>query len=188
MALSDSHPVSCEVSSKPNPTTKSIHSLSPTLRISYSSTREQQSTRREWSSLSHLWSTCRPSTSIAVANTEWPVISITWNTAPVLRSRTGQTSSNSCLSQESRDWEPFTGLSLLWIGHKIWMQVWYRSVEDIDLFVGGLSENRAFGSILGPTFGCLNGIQFHHWKYGDRFYFEHGGEAGSFTHGMISGR
>jgi hypothetical protein len=39
------------------------------------------------------------------------------------------------------------------------------------------------GSILGPTFACLNGIQFHHWKYGDRFYFEHGGEAGSFTIG-----
>jgi peroxidase len=56
----------------------------------------------------------------------------------------------------------------------------YREVSDIDLFVGGLSENRAFGSILGPTFACLNGIQFHHWKYGDRFYFEHGGEAGSF--------
>lgn len=59
-----------------------------------------------------------------------------------------------------------------------------RSVEDIDLFVGGLAENKAFGSILGPTFGCLNGIQFFHWKYGDRFYFEHGHEAGSFTLGM----
>lgn len=56
--------------------------------------------------------------------------------------------------------------------------------RDIDLFIGGLSENKAFGSILGPTFGCLNGIQFHHWKFGDRFYFEHGGEAGSFNIGM----
>ncbi|CAG2168134.1 unnamed protein product [Oppiella nova] len=57
----------------------------------------------------------------------------------------------------------------------------YNDVGDIDLFVGGLSENKAFGSILGPTFACLNGIQFHHWKYGDRFYFEHGHEAGSFN-------
>lgn len=55
--------------------------------------------------------------------------------------------------------------------------------RDIDLFVGGLSEVKAFGSILGPTFGCLNGIQFHHWKFGDRFYFEHGGESGSFSLG-----
>lgn len=57
----------------------------------------------------------------------------------------------------------------------------YRHYRDIDLFVGGLSETESLGSILGPTFACLNGIQFHHWKYGDRFYFEHGGEAGSFT-------
>lgn len=61
-----------------------------------------------------------------------------------------------------------------------------RDFRDIDLFVGGLFETKAFGSILGPTFGCLNGIQFHHWKYGDRFYFEHGGEAGSFTLGTFS--
>lgn len=59
----------------------------------------------------------------------------------------------------------------------------FRHYRDIDLFVGGLSETESLGSILGPTFACLNGIQFHHWKYGDRFYFEHGGEAGSFTLG-----
>ncbi|KAH7644884.1 salivary peroxidase/catechol oxidase [Dermatophagoides farinae] len=61
------------------------------------------------------------------------------------------------------------------------LQAIYADFRDIDLFIGGLSENKAFGSILGPTFGCLNGIQFHHWKFGDRFYFEHGGEAGSFN-------
>ncbi|XP_017492499.1 PREDICTED: peroxidase-like protein 3 [Rhagoletis zephyria] len=61
------------------------------------------------------------------------------------------------------------------------LQSVYRDFRDIDLFVGGLSEVKAFGSILGPTFGCLNGIQFHHWKFGDRFYFEHGGESGSFS-------
>ncbi|KAI2800768.1 hypothetical protein BLOT_012340 [Blomia tropicalis] len=61
------------------------------------------------------------------------------------------------------------------------LQTVYSDYRDVDLFVGGLSETKAFGSILGPTFGCLNGIQFHHWKFGDRFYFEHGGEAGSFT-------
>lgn len=62
----------------------------------------------------------------------------------------------------------------------------YSDFRDIDLFIGGLSEVKAFGSILGPTFGCLNGIQFHHWKFGDRFYFEHGGEAGSFNIGKCA--
>ncbi|XP_027203202.2 peroxidase-like [Dermatophagoides pteronyssinus] len=57
----------------------------------------------------------------------------------------------------------------------------YRHYRDIDPFVGGLMEYHLKGSRVGPTFGCLIGIQFYHWKYGDRFYFEHGGEVGSFT-------
>ncbi|XP_054158735.1 peroxidase-like [Oppia nitens] len=58
----------------------------------------------------------------------------------------------------------------------------YKHFKDIDLFVGGLHEvHVGGGSALGPTFSCLNAIQFHHWKYGDRYYFEHGKQAGSFT-------
>ena len=55
----------------------------------------------------------------------------------------------------------------------------------MDLFVGGLAERHMNGSILGPTFSCLIGIQAYHWKWGDRFYFEHGGQTGSFTLGMF---
>ncbi|KAL3202112.1 hypothetical protein MRX96_042685 [Rhipicephalus microplus] len=56
-------------------------------------------------------------------------------------------------------------------------------VNDIDLFTGGVSEYSLPGGVVGPTFGCILGIQFWRLKYGDRFYFEHGGQAGSFTPG-----
>lgn len=57
----------------------------------------------------------------------------------------------------------------------------YKVVENIDLFAGGLSERHFPGADIGPTFACINGIQYYHLKFGDRYYFEHGGQAGSFT-------
>ena len=59
-----------------------------------------------------------------------------------------------------------------------------RHWKDIDLFVGGVSERLISGAAFGPTFACINGIQFYNFKYGDRFYFEHGYQAGSFTPGI----
>jgi len=57
----------------------------------------------------------------------------------------------------------------------------YRVVENIDLFTGGISERHFPGADTGPTFACINGIQYYHLKFGDRYYFEHGGQAGSFN-------
>ncbi|GIY61758.1 chorion peroxidase [Caerostris darwini] len=57
----------------------------------------------------------------------------------------------------------------------------YEDVRDIDLFSGGLAERPNQGAVIGPTFTCIMGIQMYHLKYGDRFYFEHGGQAGSFS-------
>jgi len=57
----------------------------------------------------------------------------------------------------------------------------YGVVENIDLFSGGISERHFPGADIGPTFACVNGIQYYHLKFGDRYYFEHGGQAGSFT-------
>lgn len=57
----------------------------------------------------------------------------------------------------------------------------YRVVENIDLFTGGISERHFPGADIGPTFACINGIQYYHLKFGDRYYFEHGNQAGSFT-------
>ncbi len=61
----------------------------------------------------------------------------------------------------------------------------YEHVEDIDLFSGGISELPLIDGIVGPTFACIMGIQFNHLKYGDRYYFEHGNQDGSFTEGKL---
>lgn len=44
----------------------------------------------------------------------------------------------------------------------------YESVEDIDLFTGGLAEKPVSGGIVGPTFGCLIGQQFLNLKIGEK--------------------
>ncbi len=57
----------------------------------------------------------------------------------------------------------------------------YSSPEDIELFPGGLSELPLSGAVSGPTFNCLKAKQFELLKYGDRFFFTHRNQAGSFT-------
>ncbi|XP_037082561.1 chorion peroxidase-like [Pollicipes pollicipes] len=51
----------------------------------------------------------------------------------------------------------------------------YRSVEDIDLYVAGVAENRAAEGILGPTFQCILAEQFARLKYADRHFYNHVG-------------
>ncbi|KAK7069012.1 hypothetical protein SK128_018576, partial [Halocaridina rubra] len=48
----------------------------------------------------------------------------------------------------------------------------YQSVEDIDLFTGGLCETPLQGGIIGPTFGCIIGLQFSFLRKCDRFWYE----------------
>lgn len=50
------------------------------------------------------------------------------------------------------------------------------------------SEYPLPGAALGPTFTCIIGIQMYNFKYGDRFWFEHGNEAGSFRPGELQQR
>jgi len=57
----------------------------------------------------------------------------------------------------------------------------YVNVTDIDIYSGGLMEERVQGGQCGPTFACLMGIQFQRLKYGDRFFFTHSDQTGSFT-------
>ena len=48
----------------------------------------------------------------------------------------------------------------------------YESTFDIDLFVGGISEEPQEGSILGQTFTCLLVDSFERFRFGDRFWYE----------------
>lgn len=57
----------------------------------------------------------------------------------------------------------------------------YESPEDIDLFVGGLSEQPSKGSLLGPTFACLFAHQMAQTKQGDRFWYENFVSPSSFN-------
>ncbi|KAG0415140.1 hypothetical protein HPB47_007693 [Ixodes persulcatus] len=59
----------------------------------------------------------------------------------------------------------------------------YEDVTDIDLFTGGVSETSVPGGLVGPTFACILGETFNKLKFGDRFYYEHEGQAGSFAPG-----
>lgn len=61
----------------------------------------------------------------------------------------------------------------------------YKVVENIDLFTGGLSERHFPGADIGPTFACINGIQYYHLKFGDRYFFEHANQAGSFNQAQL---
>lgn len=62
----------------------------------------------------------------------------------------------------------------------------YSSVDDIDLFIGGISETKVEGSYVGPTFQCILADQFLKLKRGDRHFYDLGGQSSSFTEGMIS--
>ena len=49
----------------------------------------------------------------------------------------------------------------------------YRNVNDIDLYPAAIAENPVDrDALLGPTFSCLIGLQFHNLKYGDRWPYQ----------------
>ncbi|XP_065281622.2 salivary peroxidase/catechol oxidase-like [Dermacentor albipictus] len=61
----------------------------------------------------------------------------------------------------------------------------YGNVADIDLFSGGLSEKPIEGAQVGETFACIIAQVFHGLKFGDRFYYEHGNQTGSFKEDQL---
>ena len=55
----------------------------------------------------------------------------------------------------------------------------YGSVDQIDLFVGGLAEDAAPGAMVGPTFQAVIAGQFEKLRDGDRLFFQNQGFAPS---------
>lgn len=58
-----------------------------------------------------------------------------------------------------------------------------RSVDDLDVYTGALSEYPLEGGLLGGTLTCLLGDQFVRLKRGDRFWYETHQEPLAFTQG-----
>ena len=63
------------------------------------------------------------------------------------------------------------------------LQQLYGSIENLDLYIGGLLERKDGDAILGPTFKCLVGDQFRRIRLGDRFWYEEPNQSGSFSIG-----
>uniref|UniRef100_A0A1S4LB30 Uncharacterized protein n=2 Tax=Ixodes scapularis TaxID=6945 RepID=A0A1S4LB30_IXOSC len=61
----------------------------------------------------------------------------------------------------------------------------YKNVSDIDLYSGAISEYVVEGTIASATVHCITLKLFQRIKWGDRFYFEHADQAGSFTSAQL---
>jgi len=57
----------------------------------------------------------------------------------------------------------------------------YDKPSDIDIFTGGLAQDPHNGGLTGQVFQQLKYSQFLRSKNGDRFFFTHKDQAGSFT-------
>ncbi len=52
------------------------------------------------------------------------------------------------------------------------LKSFYKTVDNVDLFVAGLSEDHVAGSSLGPTFQAILVDQFTRTRAGDRFWYQ----------------
>ena len=53
----------------------------------------------------------------------------------------------------------------------------------MDLFIGAVSERPVEDALVGPVFRCIIADQFARQRAGDRYFYEEGGQTGSFTLG-----
>ncbi|GMS82212.1 hypothetical protein PENTCL1PPCAC_4387, partial [Pristionchus entomophagus] len=48
----------------------------------------------------------------------------------------------------------------------------YKTVDDVDFYVGAMLEDPVVGGLVGTTLSCVIGEQFKRTRDGDRFYYE----------------
>lgn len=51
------------------------------------------------------------------------------------------------------------------------LSTFYQHPKDIDLYIGGLAEDKFEDGATGKTFNCINSRQFKALKDGDRYWF-----------------
>lgn len=79
---------------------------------------------------------------------------------------------------------PCQSLPSLYVNRRL--QQVYDSVEDIDIYSGGVTESSDAGINVGPTFACLIKQTFEDLKFGDRFWYENTDDsATSFTSDQV---
>ncbi|XP_040566989.1 salivary peroxidase/catechol oxidase [Lepeophtheirus salmonis] len=61
----------------------------------------------------------------------------------------------------------------------------YKSVDDIDLFIGMTLEDKFRDAFIGRTFLCIISDQFARLKKGDRYFYDLSNQAGSFTSAQL---
>ena len=80
----------------------------------------------------------------------------------------------------------FDGLTDIPSGLQKLLEGCYRTVEDIDPFVGMLLESPIEGSELGRVATCLLLEQFNDTRHGDRFWYERDGPCTGFTMAQLT--
>ena len=84
-----------------------------------------------------------------------------------------------CFGFKARSWDdlakfiPWEELSVL--------KSLYKDFRDVELWPASISERKFPDADIGPTAACIVGIQFYHLKFGDRYFYSHGYQTGSFT-------
>jgi len=66
------------------------------------------------------------------------------------------------------------------------LQQVYGTVDNVDLFIGGLAEDHVAGSTVGPTFQALIAGQFDNLQTGDRFFWRNQGFDAATSQQVIS--
>ena len=80
----------------------------------------------------------------------------------------------------------FDGLTDIPFAQRLRLNSTYRTVEDIDPFVGMLLERPIPGSELGRVATCLLLEQFNDTRHGDRFWYERDDPCTAFTMAQLT--